>query len=211
VIYNHFSYLYPPRPEKLIAPTNLAQIEALGWWAQAKLNGTCCTLYVTPERKTVAVGRHGPGNHLAWQPGPQWDAFVETLPVVGGWWVFVGELLHSKVRGGPRDTVYLFDMLVSDSQYLLGSKYRQRYEMLQELCDFTEPDADNNYRVVTPGVWLASNRTSGFGKLFSAPSEPIVEGLVFKNPDAALLTCAHATNNQGWQIKCRYAKANLSF
>lgn len=208
MIYTEYRYLYPPRPERAIAPTNLAQIEAMGWWGQAKMNGTCCTIYVSPERQSVAFGRHGVEHRLDWQPGPRWDAFVSTLPGKG-WYVFVGELLHSKVKGGPRDTVYLFDILVNDSHYLIGKKYRDRYCKLQDLCDVDS--SDQIYSVVTPGVWIANNQTTDFGKLFANPHENAVEGLVFKNPEASLLTCGRATSNQSWQVKCRYAKANLSF
>lgn len=213
MLYADYRYLYPPRPSLAIAPATIRQCEDWGWLAQAKMNGTCAVIYVAPDRTSIAMGRHGPTNRLDWQPGERWNAFARSLPGQG-WYVFVGELLHSKVRGGPRDTVYLFDILVSDGEYLVGKKLALRYNLLNALCGFMSKDQweqTSYYRVVSDGVWLASNRYEGFGNLFMSISDPAVEGLVLKSPESPLMLCARQSSNDNWQVKCRYAKANLSF
>ena len=106
--YESFRYLWPPRPETKIAPTDLGVIESMGWWGQAKMNGTCCTIYVDGSGASVAMGRHGPEHKLDWQPGKPWQAFAASLPGKG-YYVFVGELLHSK-GVGVKDTIVLFDL-----------------------------------------------------------------------------------------------------
>lgn len=213
--YDTYRYLYPPRPERAGAPSTLHNYEAQGWLAQAKMNGTCCTIYVSPDSDSFAMGRHGPDNKIVWQPGNQWRDFEQHLPGKG-WYVFVGELLHSK-GVGVRDTIYLFDMLVENGQYLIGSSYHERYRKLENLCKFVPGDksVEHTHSVVAPGVWLATNHAHSFSKWYNSisnmPGKPPIEGLVFKNPSAKLLPCGTASANSKWQQKCRRATDHLSF
>jgi hypothetical protein len=212
--FTEYRYLFPPRPETAAAPTTLSLYETQGWWVQAKMNGTCCTLYVPPDRNSFAMGRHGPENRLGWQPGARWKALQARLPGEG-WYVLVGELLHSK-GVGVRDTVYLFDLLVDDGEYLIGAPYRDRHQRLARLCELTGPHQfEPLYTVITPGVWLAVNHEHDFPSWFTAirnvPGRPPIEGLVLKLPDAKLLPCGLASANSKWQAKCRVATNNLSF
>lgn len=210
--YESYRYLWPPRPVIKIAPTDLGVIEGMGWWGQAKMNGTCCTLYVPPksmDERSFAMGRHGPGNRLDWQPGSAWMTFADTLK--GGWHVFVGELLHSK-GVGVRDTVVLFDLLVAEGEYLVGMSYADRFAKLTELLNnFAEPWLEATHREYNDGVWLIENRARAFREWFDAPAHPMVEGLVFKQKNAGLRLCARANSNAAWQVKCRRPKANVSF
>jgi hypothetical protein len=213
--YETYRYLWPPRPETKIAPAFIGEVEKAKWWAQAKVNGTNTMLYVSPGGETLAVGRHGPENILQWQPGQQWRNFLASLPH-GHWYVFQGELLHSKVKGGPRDTIVLFDVLVDRGEYLIGTTYRERYLRLQELCDHakpgfvTQPGAIN---IILPGVWLVNNLTGNMRGWFDDLGKGIdyIEGLVFKDPNAKLAPCSRASANTHGMSKSRYAKANLAF
>jgi len=219
VNYDAYRYLYPPRPENTIAPTDLGVIESMGWWGQAKFNGTCCTIYVPAWRtregasgRSTAMGRHGPENRLTdWQPGKAWEAFSSTLSA--GWYVFVGELLHSKVKGGPKGTIVLFDLLVEDGEYLVGERYQERFRRLERLLKFynSEPFCELTHKEFNEGVWLVNNHGRGFKDWFAAPAPDYVEGLVFKDKNAKLLPCGRQTANKGWQVKCRRPTANKSF
>lgn len=209
MIYQRYRYLYPPRPEMAVAPNTIPLYEESGWWAQAKMNGTCCIIYVPPDRRSFAMGRHGADNKLTWQPGARWKAFENTLPGQG-WFVLVGELLHSKGvtdNNGEviRDTVCLHDLLVDDGEYLIGQTYRHRFVRLcLRFGGYPEQ-----------GVMLAPTFHGGFRDTFQAyhklPGKPAVEGLVFKNPDAPLALCVNAKANASWQHKCRIATDHLSF
>jgi hypothetical protein len=199
--YENYRYLWPARPERVIPPSALAQVEAMGWWAQPKLNGANCTLYVSPERTTLQRHRHGDQPLKTWQPGARWDSFVQELPV-GGWYVFQSELLHTKGTG--RDTLYLYDLLVTNGDYLVGRTYRDRYHLLLDLCGGTGE--------VTEGVFVSDIYTKDFAGAFATlQNDHRIEGLVCKNPEASLLLCSRSTSNSSWQVKCRYPKANLSF
>jgi hypothetical protein len=209
--YESFRYLWPPRPETKIAPTDLGVIESMGWWGQAKMNGTCCTIYVDGSGASVAMGRHGPEHKLDWQPGKPWQAFAASLPGKG-YYVFVGELLHSK-GVGVKDTIVLFDLLVEDGDYLVGKSLRERFARLERLLKAynSEPQIAMTHREYNQGVWLVENHGRAFRLWFDAEAPAMVEGLVFKNPNAPLRLCARAKDNSGWQVKCRKPKANVSF
>jgi len=210
--YDSYRYLYPPRPDMAVAAATLPLLEIEGAWAQAKMNGTCCVIFVPPDGKAFALGRHGPDNRLQWQPGTRWEAFQARFPGEG-WYVLVGELLHSK-GVGVRDTVYLFDLLVDDGEYLVGQTYRERYLRLRKLCGKPELVSET-HGLIREGIWLAFNRTRGFAKWFAeigaAPGSPMIEGLVFKSPDSKLKLCGRPKANSVGQHKCRRPTANLSF
>jgi hypothetical protein len=204
--YAAYRYLWPPRPERAVPPPALDRFAALGWWAQPKLNGTNCLLYVSPDRVTIARGRHGDTPLKSWAPGPRWAAFADRLPGAG-WFVLHGELLHTK--GSGRDAVYLHDLLVADGDYLIGTTYRDRYASLRALCGDRLNATPTHYDVL-PGVQLAAVYTAQFRDRFDMLPAGI-EGLVVKNPEAALLPCLRPASNSAWQVKCRRPTANLSF
>ncbi len=209
--YDAYRYLFPPRPEKAAPPSMLAMYEQQGWWAQYKLNGTCSIIAVDPDRKLHARGRHGPADrHSMWEPTLASSHAFRTLP--GGWYVFVCELMHSKVAGGPRDTLYVNDILVSDGQYLVGTTFADRQDMLAAL--FPEPRGSArlpSHYAVTPNCWIARNHTQGFADLFASISDPCHEGLVLKKPGATLALCSRETSNVSWQAKVRRAAKNYAF
>ena len=215
--YESFRYLWPPRPETKIAPTDLGVIESMGWWGQAKFNGTCTVIYVPAakepfpaSRGSVAMGRHGPDHVLDWQPGASWQAFEAALD--GGWHVFVGELLHSK-GVGVKDTIVLFDMLVEDGDYLVGKTLYDRFNRLERLLKAynSEPQIELTHREYNQGVWLVENRARAFRLWFDTEAPAMVEGLVFKDKNSKLRLCSRASANAGGQVKCRKPKANVSF
>lgn len=211
--FEQYRYLWPPRPETATAPANLRFYEAQGWWAQAKLNGTCTTLYVPPVGGTIAMGRHGPEHRLKWQPGDRWEQFRRRLPN-GQWFVFVGELLHT--RGvGITDTVYLFDILVDRGEYLVGQTYAERWRRLSRLCDAHPYPKEGTHSVVTPGVWVAANHATGYAAwpeaIRSSPAKSAIEGIVLKKPNAELRPCGSASANARWQHKWRRPTDHLSF
>jgi hypothetical protein len=213
VKYDTYKYLWPPRPETKIAPTDLKVIEDMGWWGQAKMNGTLCTIYqpaFKDRQKPFAMGRHGPDNMLAWQPGEAWHCFADTL--ANGWYVFVGELLHDK-GVGVRNTIVLFDLLVEDGEYLVGMPYSERFHRLAQLLAIyrDNPRVEATHKEYNEGIWLIQNHARAFRQWFDAPAPAMVEGLVFKQRDAKLRLCSRATANKGWQVKCRHPKANVSF
>lgn len=222
--FDKYTYLWPPRPSKAISSAMLNFYEKRDYVAQYKKNGTCTVLYVTPEKEIIAKTRHN-DDHKRWEPTDKSTGVFKNLPG-DGWYVFVVEVLHSKVKD-IKDTVYIFDILVNDGQDLVGTTFMERQDMLHEIFDIKHEDDDTNvtqmfdsesHHALSPNVWLAKLIKGDFKKLMrvinsQTPEEgaPENEGIVLKNPSARLEPESRAASNGGWQVKCRVEHKNYSF
>ena len=217
--YDQYCYLWPPRPERAQGANLLHTYERQRWWAQAKMNGQCLVLAISPEREIIARGRHGDEAPKLWCPGENLQRLADQLPG-RGWHVLVCELLHTK-GVGVKDTVYLHDILVDDGDYLIGVPMRDRQRRLHKLVHWpfalhAGPNSDPGDWSHTefpylPGIWLTINHHKHFRALYDQRPGPYVEGLVLKDPDAPLALCSKAGRNSEWQAKCRYPNNMLSF
>ncbi len=153
------------------------------------------------------MNRHNE-RHKAWQPDESTRKAFRDLP--GGWYVFVAELLHSKVPS-IRNTNYINDILVADSESLVGTTFAERQKMLSELFPGAVPSMARSHSVIDSNTWLARNYKGGFQTLFDSLTAAEDEGLVLKDPQATLNYCSRATANSGWQVKCQKPTKVLSF
>jgi hypothetical protein len=194
----------------------LGEYEQQGWWAEAKMNGICLVLAISPSREIIPRTRHGDAAPCRWQPGPSCAEFAKLLPG-SGWYVLVAELLHT--RGvGVKDTIYLFDVLVDNDEYLVGSTVADRQRRLADLViwpfainDGPIPGEDWSHIEVSPGFWLTRNHRRRFRELSDQRPGLHVEGLVLKDPTAALKLCVNERSNGGSQVKFRYPTDQLDF
>lgn len=207
--YEEYIYLDPPRPENAIMQGSLERYEKLGYWAQFKKNGTCSIIYVPPKgQEPFAKTRHSNDpDHKAWQFTEHSLLQFRKLQDKH-WHVFTAELLHSK-GNGIRDTNYLHDVLVFESEYMLGSQFEFRQELLAEIFDVKKHKKTTSHYVVDAHTWVARNYHPGddYEHLFKEELGPEDEGLVLKNPHGILTT----KKNSNWQVKCRKAHANYGF
>lgn len=206
--YESFSYLWPPRPDNAIGPKMLTTYESMGYVAQFKKNGTCSVIAVAPDKTITAMNRHDE-THKAWSVTPASAAAFLTLPG-SGWYVFAAELLHNKVTDGPRDTNYIFDVLVADGEYLTGKTFDERMAILADIFP-ASIDEEDSHRVITPNTWVAKTITKRLKPTFDALVRPEDEGLVIKDPEAVLKHCTRPTSNNDWQVKVRRPHKNFSF
>ena len=207
VSYTDFSYFYPPKAEAKIPVGLLDLYEKKGWWAQIKKNGTNSVIFVPPDREPFAYNRHGE-KHKVWNFDDLSARCFKNLPGTG-WYVFNAELLHSKVKGGPRNTNYVHDVLVCDGQYLIGSTYASRYELLREFFQSYIHDETESHFVLDPHTWLARNRYHAFKALYTGLNQAEDEGLVLKNPSGRFSTTD--SKGAGWMAKIRKPNRNLGF
>ena len=218
--YEGYTYLWPPRPQKAIPENMLPFYEKRGWVGQMKKNGTCTVVFVSPEGDVTYKTRHN-DDHKMWSPTERSQKVFENLPG-DGWYVFVCEVLHNKTAL-IKDTVYIFDILVADSETLEGKKFLDRMDMLKDIFGIKEDDnvvslSDNSHYILNSNAWLAKTITTGFEKIMrlvnnQKPAEgaPIDEGIVLKNPTKELEFPGKKTSNQKWQVKCRIAHKNYDF
>ncbi len=213
--FDSWRYLYPPRPVSAgaVAPNFLGHYEREGWVVQAKLNGTCNVMAVAPDRKTIkAMSRHADA-HKLWAPSKHTVAPFAKLPG-DGWYVFVAELMHSKVTGGPRDINYINDILVADGEYLVGTTFAERQELLLKLFGITDKTkGEISHYVIDAHTWLARPHSSGFAGLFKTLTDADImyEGIVLKNPRGKLAMCGKEAANTKWLAKCRRGGKNYSY
>jgi len=149
-------------------------------------------------------------DHKAWSPQPQHLEFFAGRP---DWNVYVGELLHSK---GPslKNHLYLFDILVSEGEQLIGWTLLERQEILHQR--FPSPKADITGSRAGLGARMICDNISQ-AELLDDPAKAwttlgtLDEGLVFKNLEAKLAACSTSASNSDWQVKIRRPHKNYSF
>ncbi len=207
--YDDFSYLWPPRPETAISRSALKSPLYKGWVAQAKKNGTCNVIAVSPEGVLKCMSRHN-DEHKLWVPTAKSSAAFQNLPGTG-WYVFVAELMHSKVTTGAKDTNYIHDILVADGDQLIGVTFKERQQMLADLfLKGSEAETISHY-VLDSNAWLAKNFTGDFEAFFAQNDTDEDEGIVLKNPRSQLAYCFKEGGNAKWQVKSRRPHKNYSF
>lgn len=202
--YEKFTYIFPPRAETAIPPNLLKAYQRKHWTAQVKKNGTNSVIFVSPEKKVFAMGRHN-NDHKQWSFTPETAAIFKALPGKG-WYVINAELLHSKVSG-IRDINYIHDILVDDGEYLLGTTYAQRYSRLLMLFLHDTATTTYSHFVLDKHTWLARNHDGSFAELYDSLTNPEDEGIVLKN----MLGRLAIKGNGGWTVKCRRPHKNFEF
>lgn len=206
--YSKYAYLWPPRPDKAITPEMLSSVERQGYIAQVKKNGTCNVIAVSPDKDIVAMNRHKE-EHKLWTPNMAKLGAFTNLPGEG-WYVFVAELLHSKVPG-IRDINYVHDMLVCDGEYLVGVSQSDRHAKLRALFGTDDLSEEYSHWVVDDHTWVARQFDQGFKALYDSLDRPEDEGLVLKMPTAPLQLCTRQASNNAGMLKSRKAHKNYSF
>ncbi len=206
--YLRYTYLFPPRPDQAISPDSLPMLEQRGFIAQIKKNGTCNVIAVSPEGEITVKSRHG-DDHKAWVP--QREKLSAFTALKGrGWYVFVAELLHSKVTG-IRDINYVHDVLVADGKYLLGKSQRDRQMILRSIFDVSEITPTYSHYVYDAHTWIAREYTQGFVSLFNSLTRDEDEGLVLKNPGQPLALCVREKSNNAGMLKARRHNKKYTF
>ncbi len=206
--YEAYRYLWPPRPDKAAPAELMGFYERRGYVAQIKKNGTCTVIFACGD--TVIFKTRHNEDHSLWTPQPQHTAAFAGRP---NWNVYVAELLHSK---GPqlKNHLYLFDVLVSDGQQLIGMTQAERQAILRDR--FPSPKADiAGSRAGLGARYIAEDLSQA--ETIADPQRawtqlgPLDEGLVFKNSAAKLAACSTAAANGAWQVKIRRPHKNYSF
>jgi len=134
-----FSYIYPPRPEHKISANTLEKFDDGTYYAQPKLNGSCCELYIDPKSYTNRNRHQGDISNFKMN-----DEEILKLHRKEGDMVLVGEYMNKSqndINGKVFNNKFvIFDILVLDGQYLVGSTCEERYELLKELFGTEEYD-----------------------------------------------------------------------
>lgn len=224
--------MYPPRPKISIPPEKVGDYEDRGYVAQLKYNGTRTLVEIGPGSEVKLWTRHKEP-HKAYELSEALKADLLAIYKLGDTtktMVFDGELMHSKTKG-LKDTLVLFDILVCDSDYLIGMPMLGRYSVLSDIlgepnewetetgrkiaakCRVFELDEEDEVvERYLERVWMAETFYYNFSDVYKSRVDmDEIEGLVLKNPRAPLDRGFSETNNQDWLIRCRKPNKNYSY
>lgn len=205
--YQSFQYIFPPRPKNPIPDTDLKIWDNGMMIAQPKINGSNCTIY-TNGKDIYVYNRHG-------QRLTGFDISKEEVLKLysgSGWMVLNGEYTNKSKKDINGDVFSnkfcLFDILVKDSNYLIGTTFQQRVDMIDQLYgipnDYIGQISENIYRI------KSFNRD--FKQIFDDLTKiDMVEGLVLKRKSSKLEIGTSENNNSKSQIKARKPTKNYKF
>jgi ATP-dependent DNA ligase len=201
--YTNFKYVYPPRPKNAVSP------EDLGFWdnntliTQPKMNGSNCIIFTNGEDFFV-MNRHK-------QRLTNFKITREELSEIyrgdGEWMIINGEYMN-KSQNDENKKVFnhklvIFDILAYNGEYLVGSTFSERVELLDRIYGKNESEKDYLYSI-SSNVYRVKSYTTDFKKIFDEFIKiDMIEGLVMKRSSAKLEAGLTESNNIKSQIKCR--------
>lgn len=208
--YLNFNYIYPPRPEFKIPPSELAKFDNGEYAVQPKYNGTCCLVFTNGNEVHIYNRHRQPLSNCAT------DIEFEKLAFSDNWYVYAGEYLNKGKAGEfgskEKDKFVIWDVLVWNNEYLVGDTLYTRLQLLED----TFPTQRG--RVFSDGLELYSHLSfTEFNGIYKAPTylnqfeylyndivkTDLYEGLVIKKLDSKLAFGFQELNNHDWQVKCR--------
>ena len=198
-------YIYPPRPSKgaltLGAPHFQKLEQDSAWIAQAKLNGQNTLIYCTQEGVRL-YNRHAKPRRFKLSDEQQ--AFFQDrydrmkMPLV-----FNAEALDRKKS--YRGQLYVYDMLVMQGAWLVGTSYRQRLQMMKfVLGPLKVGPFELAWQTRVDSIWMARSAWGNWDKMMAQHRHlEIFEGLMVKNTQSKLKPGLSPENNQRWCFRCR--------
>ena len=210
--YNSFRYLYPPRPKNAIPDSDLDFWDNGSLIGQPKLNGSNCVAFTNGE-KVMMMNRHS--QYLTNVSIAKEEILGLFRGEVGKWMVINGEYLNKSKQYENRLTFkhkfVIFDILVYNSEYLIGKTFQERISLLDEL--YGQRDSEKSYLYsISDNVYRVKSFESGFKSLFDELTKiDMVEGLVLKRKNAKLEAGTSELNNTKSQLKARKATKLYKF
>jgi ATP-dependent DNA ligase len=208
--YDNYSYIYPPRPKNTTPSDSLSRWDNGTMIAQPKINGSNCVIFMNSE-KTFVMNRHN-------QRLTNFQIDTEELKKIykgNGWLVINGEYLNKSKRE-ERGQIFnhklvIFDILVYESDYLIGKSFIERIDLLDNLYGTDDSEKDYLYKI-TENIYRVKSYDRGFDQLYKKLTPiDMVEGLVMKRKNARLERGLTESNNSNSQVKSRKPTKNYRF
>lgn len=205
--YQSFQYIFPPRPKNPIPTTDLKMWDNSMMIGQPKINGSNCTIY-TDGKNIYVYNRHG--QRMTGFDIPKNE--ILNLHRGKGWWVLNGEFTNKSKKDHTGQTFSnkfcLFDILVKDNQYLIGSTFQQRVDIMDNLYG----QSDDYLGVIGENIYRVKTYYKDFVNVYNDLVDiDLVEGLVLKRKSAKLEIGSSENNNSKSQIKVRKPTKNYKF
>lgn len=206
--YPRFRYMFPPRPEYVISTDQLHKYEKTHL-IQVKLNGSCCTIFIKGD-ELRQFGRHQNENLSNFKINQ------ENLKVLNcgnnEWNVVVGEYMNKNkkgVDGKPWNHKFvIFDILVYDGEYLIGSTFEERVNLLDKI--FGTIDENDYLYKINESVFRVKTFYDNFLLRWNEITKiDMLEGVVLKKKEQKLTRGLSEKNNMSH--KCRKPTKNYRY
>lgn len=213
VKYLNYSYIFPPRPKNPISPNDIESWDNGQMIGQPKINGSNVVLF-TDGSHLLIYNRHS----------QRFSSFKidndEVLSSLykcdeGKWMVLNGEYLNKSKKDEDNEVfnnkLIIFDILVYNSEYLIGSTFQERIELLDKIYGKLRSDKPYLYSI-SDNIYRVKSYEFEFKKIFDSLIKiDMVEGLVFKRKNAKLERGLTEDNNSKSQCKVRKPTKNYKF
>jgi hypothetical protein len=200
--YDKFKFIYPPRPKNAVSPDDLDFFDNGAMLAQPKLNGSNCLIF-TNGVSFFVMNRHKQRltNFRLTE--------TELLRIYrgDGWMVLNGEYMN-KSKSDENNEIFnhklvIFDILVYNSEYLIGSTFLERINLLDQIYGVEDSEKDYLYNI-SENVYRVKSYSNNFKMIFENLTKiDMLEGLVMKKTHGKLEIGLKELNNTTNQIKCR--------
>lgn len=211
--YKEYSYIYPPRPKNAIPTKNIPVWDNGMMIAQPKMNGSNCVLFMNGQ-KFIPMNRHSQ-NLTNFQLDRKEMEKLYSVCQPNEWLVINGEYLNKSKRDEKGEVfnhkLIIFDILVYNSEYMVGTTFEERISLLDELYGTNECGKDYLYQF-TDNIYRVKSYENDFLNIFNQLSKiDMVEGLVMKRKTAKLELGTTENNNSKSQVKARKPTKNYKF
>ena len=211
--YEKFRYIYPPRPKNATSPEDIDFFDSTkDFLCQPKIDGSHLVLFLNNENCYI-YNRHN-------QKLTNFQIEEKEIRLLhkdsDGWIVCCGEYCNKNKNdesGTPfNHKLILFDILVYNSEYLIGKTFQERINLLDELFGQNNCEKDYLYNI-TDNIYRVKTYNTGFKSLYDnwTSKIPLVEGIVMKRSDAKLEMGLSENNNSQGMIKARRKTRNFKF
>lgn len=209
MIYSKFKYIFPPRPKNKIHPDFIKDYSNGRYLAQPKLNGSNCLIFTNGEKVHI-MNRHN-------QRMSRFEIEnIKNLHVgeKNSWIVLNGEYMNKNKKDENNKSFnhkfVIFDILVYNNEYLLGSTFQQRIEILNQI--YGEKEFDKYLYKITDNIYRVKSFKENIDEIYSdLIAIDMYEGLVIKRINGKLKNGRTAMNNHNSQLKVRKPTKNYSF
>lgn len=211
--YNNFSYIYPCRPKNAAPIIDIQKYDNGMMLAQPKYNGSNCLIFTNGiEAKVFNRHKDRLTNFNLTNQEILQDIFKGEI---GKWMVINGEYLNKNKNDETADSFnhkfIIFDILVYNSEYLIGKTFQERVQLLDEL--YGTEDSEKKYLYgISKNIYRTKTYYTDFVNLYANLAKiDMIEGLVLKRMNAKLELGITEDNNSKSQIKFRKPTKNYQF
>lgn len=214
--YNNYRFIFPPRPDKAVPLSELCMYDTDEYWkgqfiAEPKFNGDNGVIFFN-STDFIPMNRHG--ERLS-----KYNLKHNELRKLfnnKGWNCINGEYMGKSQKDESGDVFnhkfVIFDILVLDGEYLLGTTFEERWLMLYNRFK-GKFISENEYSYqITENVWLVKVWYENFEEIWNSITKiHMIEGLVIKKRNSKLLPGTVEKNNHLGMFKTRKATKSYSY